>query len=275
MNTKSNTPVEGRTFSLFGGTDSTDGYFRTVDTLLLSLLDGRTEDELLRALRGAAKRPSHFSRRARRTAGMPLHPDENARIHETLSPYTSAANAHLRQLPLLKRRDHTLAMPRGNYHFAMLETALVNRMQREKFSRSGYRIALLPHCLRDLTRDCRAERDGLDLRCRKCSPNCFIRRVSTLLEEHGIEPYIWMSLGRRELFRTLRRKADTPGVLGIACIPELLTGMRMCLRENVAVVGLPLNANRCARWMGAFHPNSIAIQELENLLRDPRGAASL
>jgi hypothetical protein len=38
------------------------------------------------------------------------------------------------------------------------------------------------------------------------------------------------------------------------------------MKNNIPVVGLPLNANRCRRWFGEFHPNSIDLDELEGLL---------
>jgi hypothetical protein len=49
-------------------------------------------------------------------------------------------------------------------------------------------------------------------------------------------------------------------------VEMLLAGMRMCLRGNVPVVGLPLNANRCGSWMGEVHPNSISLRRLEDLI---------
>ena len=33
------------------------------------------------------------------------------------------------------------------------------------------------------------------------------------------------------------------------------------------VVGIPLNANRCARWTGAFHPTSTSAEQVAKLLR--------
>ena len=59
----------------------------------------------------------------------------------------------------------------------------------------------------------------------------------------------------------------TLGVLGIACVPELTFGMRSCRSKGIAVVGIPLNANRCIRWFGEFFPNSVDIDELERLVR--------
>jgi hypothetical protein len=64
---------------------------------------------------------------------------------------------------------------------------------------------------------------------------------------------------------TLNEK-KTFGVLGIACVPELTFGMRNCMKNNIPVVGIPLNANRCVRWFGEFFPNSIDLSELERLL---------
>jgi hypothetical protein len=55
------------------------------------------------------------------------------------------------------------------------------------------------------------------------------------------------------------------GVLGIACIPELLAGMRRCARAGVPVLGLPLDANRCGRWLGEFRQNTVNLDRLELL----------
>jgi hypothetical protein len=82
-----------------------------------------------------------------------------------------------------------------------------------------------------------------------------------LLRRHHARPYIWMDA---DLKRLLREKAAAPGglgVLGIACIPELVAGMRLCARA-----GLPLDANHCARWLGEFLPNTVSLGRLEPLV---------
>ena len=59
----------------------------------------------------------------------------------------------------------------------------------------------------------------------------------------------------------------SPGILGIACIPEgLVWGLRKCQEYHIPAIGLPLDANRCARWMGSFHENSVNLEELERLI---------
>jgi len=56
------------------------------------------------------------------------------------------------------------------------------------------------------------------------------------------------------------------GALGIACVPELAMGMRLCIRLGIAPIGIPLDANRCARWMGKAQETSFNLRQLEDLL---------
>ena len=64
----------------------------------------------------------------------------------------------------------------------------------------------------------------------------------------------------------MKARPQSIGILGIACIPELVWGMRMCMRLGNPVVGMPLDANRCVRWMGKFHENSVNLEKLNDLL---------
>ena len=90
---------------------------------------------------------------------------------------------------------------------------------------------------------------------------------SVLLEKYGIKPYISVEMDQERLFRKLKREHPSIGALGIACIPELAMGMRLCLRTGIPPVGIPLNANRCARWMSQAHETSFNVAQLEELLK--------
>jgi len=56
------------------------------------------------------------------------------------------------------------------------------------------------------------------------------------------------------------------GILGIACIPELVAEMRLCQKYKLPVINLPLDSNRCVRWMGSFNENSVNLEILEKLI---------
>ncbi len=79
-----------------------------------------------------------------------------------------------------------------------------------------------------------------------------------------------MNARLKSLLSELRDREGSVGVLGVACIPELLRGMRLCIGLDIPVVGIPLNANRCMRWMGAFYPTSVDLEALRKLVGDRR-----
>jgi hypothetical protein len=188
-------------------------------------------------------------------------------IHDTLKPYTTQTQEHLRNLPFLKRiRDKRLATTEEQYHLYMLEIELMNRLNRDAFLRADRKISLQPYCLQDFSVDCKAKDTGFDYQCLHCSKKCFQNHASLLLKKHHIEPYIWKGAGIKKALKETRDQNKTLGILGIACIPELVMGMRKCMKYKIPVVGLPLNANRCIRWFGEFYPNSVDLSELEKLV---------
>jgi hypothetical protein len=93
-----------------------------------------------------------------------------------------------------------------------------------------------------------------------------VRLGSVLLERYGIKTYISVEMEQEKLFRKLKQEHPSIGALGIACIPELTMGMRLCISTGIPPVGIPLNANRCARWMSQAHETSFSLEQLEELL---------
>jgi hypothetical protein len=75
-----------------------------------------------------------------------------------------------------------------------------------------------------------------------------------------------MSADIKQIVKKSIQNKQQLAILGIACIPELLWGMRKCRKYKIPVLGIPLNANRCKRWFGEFYENSINLKELEFLV---------
>jgi hypothetical protein len=111
-----------------------------------------------------------------------------------------------------------------------------------------------------------ASPDELDHLCKGCSKQCTINSISKLLKQSEVTPYIWLKADLKKLFKTFQNNSENPSVLGIACIPELVFGMRLCRKYNIPVVGIPLDANRCSRWMGDFYYNSVNTNKLNKIL---------
>ena len=259
---------EGKTYSLRPASTISDGYYDTVGHLTDTLLQSfPNEQALLRKTQILGKQKRALRRLLE---GKENSPDTRflRTLHETLHPFTSGVQSHLRSLRGFDRWSRTLTMSQEQHHLAMIEIELVNRIYAAQFQSCNKKFAFLPHCLRDLKADCRSAQRDVDYVCKGCSENCNVNHASKTLRLHRVKPYIWMTADLSALFRKVRNEGDSIGVLGIACVPELVRGMRMCLKHDVPVVGIPLDANRCARWWGEFHWNTVNVAKLEDLLKD-------
>lgn len=188
-------------------------------------------------------------------------------LHGSLSRYMTGIEDHLRSSPVRRHlTDRELLATREQYYLYMIEFELVNRLHVRDFMNAAYRIALLPYCLKESHAGCKAIPDELDYRCSGCLRTCYVHRLSRLLENAGIQPYI-LSRGRiGNLLKVLHSRHGRIGVLGAACVVELIMGMRLCRKAGFPVIGIPLNANRCPRWMGNMHDTNIDLAALENLI---------
>jgi len=257
--------VSGKTYSLFGFDTSTDQYFRTIRGIAENLLKLCPDQQrLLLHVQKAG------GRKFRKGSG--FEPDDALIAHirktlrDALHPYTLAVKGHLNSISISQRFDRTIRTKEEEYHLYMLEIELVNRIYREAFRKSDYKFALLPHCLRDFRPGCESVPGDMEYVCRGCTEDCFIRLGSRLLGRYGIRTYISITIDQEKLFRKLKEDHPDIGALGVACVPELAQAMRLCIKLGISPVGVPLNANRCARWMGRAHETSFSLEELEELL---------
>jgi hypothetical protein len=262
-------PVRGKTYSLFGNCITTNFFYERVacltDQILkeerlhqLQLLDylqyvNRGRWKLRRNLAGNRKG-------ARLSNILDL-------LHGSLQEFMTGIEEHLSSTPIYKIfTESDLLAFREQYYLYMIEFELINRVHKEEFLGARYKIALLPYCLRETQEGCKAEPDRLDYQCKGCRKGCYINHVSQILREHQVEPYIWRRTKLKTMLKALVEEHGTVGVMGIACIVQLVMGMRRCMEVHLPVVGIPLNANRCPRWMGEFHENSVDLNALEKLL---------
>ena len=259
--------VQGKTYSLFSSEGGSERYFaeikRLTDIFLQRCPDAK---RLLGLIRKVGKRPYLLGLKTSR-ADRQLLDFVRETLPQSLSSYTTKVSQHLQTLPLARRTDPTLTTTEEQYHLYMLEIELVNRIYREEFQRAEYKFALLAHCLRDFRPACESVKGDIEAVCQGCTEDCLIHLGSVLLEKYGIKPYISVEMDQERLFRKLKQEHSSIGALGIACIPELAMGMRLCLKIGIPPIGIPLNANRCARWMSQAHETSFNLEQLEELLK--------
>lgn len=261
-------PFAGKTYSLYGNETHTEHYYALIGKLTNLFLQ-RCPDErkLLMQIQNAGEHSSLIRRLSGKQVDRPLVGFIKKTLQECLKVYTKGVERHLKSIPLSQKLDPIIRTREYQYHLYMIEIELVNRIYKEAFRRSAYKFALIAHCLRDFRPGCRAIGGDYESECRGCTDECFIRLGSLLLRRYDIHPYISVSLELEELFKRIKSDHGSAGALGIACVPELATGMRLCIKLGIPPVGIPLDANRCARWMKKARESSFDMNELEKLVR--------
>lgn len=259
--------IIGKTYSLYGVNNVSDSFYDDLNCLAdLVLKELCTRADLLSFLRENSKSKRKLRREIKADSDKTLLSGTLHLAETFLSKYFTDIDGHLKNLSTTEKCDSTLTTSREQYLLYMLEIELVNRINRENFNSSESKYAFLPHCLHDLDKDCLSASDGTDYVCKSCSKNCSINSISKLMKQQNIKAYIWREADLKKVFRLARSSGQKIGVFGIACIPELVNGMRLCSKYDVPAIGVPLDANRCIRWMGDFYPNSVNEKKILALL---------
>jgi len=257
----------GKTYSLYAGKAGTGQYYRLIRKLLNQFLRKcPDEGELLRQIQHAGGKNLLIKSLSGKQIDKPLVAFVKNTLQEALPVYTTGVKQHLKNIPLKKKLDPIIRTKEHQYHLYMIEIELVNRIYKESFKNSSYKFALIAHCLRDFRPECKSESGDYESVCKGCTKDCFIHLGGELLKKYDIHPYISVSMDLDKIFEKIKSDHGSVGALGIACVPELAMGMRLCIKFGIPPVGIPLDANRCARWMKVAHENSFNIEELEKLL---------
>jgi len=259
--------IIGKTYSLYAEKTDTDEFYSELsdltDTLHLYL---KSYDDLISIIRKFSHKKRALKAEMRKVNSDSIMAKILNETKAKLSKYFTDLESHLKNLSLAEKCDSTLRTSREQYLLYMLEIELVNRINKEKFNTAESKYAFLPHCLHDLDKECLSAPDGTDYVCKSCSKNCSINSVSRLMKSHNIKAYIWREADLKKIFKLAKSIGQSIGAFGIACIPELVNGLRLCAKYDVPAIGVPLDGNRCVRWMGDFYPNSVNEKKIFSLL---------
>ena len=257
---------KGETFSLYGNETDSDNYYLKISEITDSLLPlFNDERDFLTFLKNYIPKKHQLKEASKNNNGSLLS-SIIITLKNELSIYTEETKNHLNKISFKQRWNRVISTSEEQYHLYMVEIELANRIYAKQFKQCEYKIALLPHCLHDLSRECLSKPAGIDYKCKGCSKVCYINQVNKILTAAGVDAYIWLTADLKKLFKELHVKYKTIGVLGIACIPELANGINSCLKFGLPVIGLPLDANRCKRWMGDFNYNTVNLNKLKEIV---------
>src|SRR5512135_1364544 len=140
-------PVKGKTYTLFGNSDSTRGYYSTIKDFADKIINEHPDLQgIIDGLERLSGKKRTLKRVLKKVTPATITEEIVRMIDPELRKYTEDVEQHLKTLPLSKFWDRRLATSRIQYHLYMLEIELTNRLFIKDFIKADLKIALMPYC---------------------------------------------------------------------------------------------------------------------------------
>lgn len=167
--------------------------------------------------------------------------------------------------------DPMVFAPAEVYIPVILTIQAINNAYRKRFLSAKKRLLVLPPCIRKMKeKSCRAKkrRPLRILHCTACQPDCHINRITVWAETQDIDTYI-APRKMTEVFKRIKKRHPSVGIVGVACFLDLLMGMIVSMEIGLAPQGVALVANRCVRWSGEELKSAVDVKWLGEVLGLP------
>lgn len=119
---------------------------------------------------------------------------------------------------------------------------LLNKVFYIKFARTAYneRALFLPQCLRN--QECPAKLGANGIECIKCPRECSVKEAKIEAEKLGYRVFIVPGGG---FVKRLMLRHKPKGIIGVACLPEVMLGMELINKSKLPGQGVVLLRSGC------------------------------
>jgi uncharacterized protein len=169
------------------------------------------------------------------------------------------------------REDYIFVNRMENEYFLnMFGAEIMNRELRQGFLNTTNKAILLPTCMRKRPEnECKAKSDGKEKVCMQCDANCNIGKVAQSVSDKNTRVYLIPHSSGFSKFLSKWADQNDTGLVGVACVLNLLTGGYEMKRLNIASQCVFLDYCGCKKhWNSKGVPTSINIGELNKVLTE-------
>lgn len=188
---------------------------------------------------------------------------------EKLGKYTCDLEefvAENREKHLQKEDIILFTRKQSEYHLNMFGAEVMSRDFRESYEKRPRKALLLPICMCSLPEGvCMASETRLGMKCANCSPNCRVNSLSKCGEKKGFEVYV-VSHESSALSQSTQKDRDELGIVGVACIPNLISGGWKSESLGIPAQCVLLESCGCEHWIKHREPTDINKDQLFKLL---------
>ena len=142
------------------------------------------------------------------------------------------------------------------YYFNMIFSELMNDIFRDDFLNTDRKIVFLPACMTQDKTPCKRSNTSYGGKCNFCSSNCNVNKISKLGKKYNFKVYI---IEHETTLSSLDiNENKNIGIIGIACIPNLISGGFKALRLGFIPQCVVLDYCGCSNhWLYKKHMTKI------------------
>ena len=156
----------------------------------------------------------------------------------------------------------------NEYIMNMIGAEILNGNMKKDFASKKYKAVLLPTCMRNKENNCKAKSDGKELVCASCSDSCNIGIVSTAMRKYSVTVYLIPHSSDFSRFLIKWKNSSDTGLVGVACVLNLLTGGYEMKRLGIISQCVFLNYCGCKKhWSKEGIRTEININRLIELVK--------
>lgn len=163
--------------------------------------------------------------------------------------------------------------PREKYLLEAVAFKIYDELSREAFNRTTNTIIVLPDCLSAHNPDCEKEDLPFGDECLLCTESCQANHIVKLGEEYGAK----VVFSKRKLSKQIEHYSETMGdigVIGVACLLMLASGMRTADEVGVPARGVLLSFTGCDHWNEKPFASGFPISRLQSILEEKYESAN-
>ncbi len=179
---------------------------------------------------------------------------------ELLGKYLPNLDAYLNALPQNKEDIFLCSKNKEQYYLNMVGAEIMNIAFLEDFKNTKGKMIILPGCMVLNKEDCQAKPTKWGNSCTGCTFNCPVNKINRVVNDNNIDVYIVHH--ESDLYKNAQLDDENIGIIGIACVLNLLSGGWKATRIGLIPQCVLLEYCGCKHWHEKGIGTNININEL-------------
>lgn len=179
----------------------------------------------------------------------------------------SRINAYVEQAQVNDHGESMRTTDKATYLTELLAFSVQDKRDREAFNNTAKTLIVMPDCLTLHNANCEKVDTPFGDVCKRCVQTCQAFGITELAARFRCK----VIFSKRKLTQQLEHYQETMGdigVIGVACIKMLATGMRTAAEVGIPARGVLLNFSGCEHWNDLPCASEFSMAWLEDILKE-------